>query len=457
MTLLNEFFKITVSDNKLEATIHCLNNYEELKAVEHSSLMDLLHEHQITFGIDEEVINKIITIPPKEAYPLTIARGLPAENGKDGTYKYRVRMDKDIKKTSDWNFRNVMRIPTVKEGDPLLTVIEPLEGKNGKDVHGNILPAVNGKPVVFKEGENVIFNKEDLTFYATAEGQISISRQYVHVYPVYEVHEDVTMKVGNIDFVGSVIIHGDVPTGYTVKAKGDIKIFGLVEAANLIAGGSVYISEGVAGMGSGMIDAKEEVHVGYVNQGKINAGDSIYVENSILHSECIALNHIYCQRGNIIGGSLSVGKSVKAKDIGNRMSTRTEIYFGVNKSANEKERELLNKKESLESTLKKLEIIGKNLQNQTLEHNPKLRITLLRQRHSYNKTVESLNQIKYELSQMNSTLGRIEDARLIVKGTIYPNVIVAFGKYKRTVDREFDHIFMKMENNEINILSQNKY
>lgn len=455
--MVKEYFKITVSDNKLEAYIHCFDNYEDLKKpLVKSELMDFLHEHHITFGIDEEVIEKIVNIPPKEAFPFTIAKGVPAENGKDGTYEYRVSFDTEIKKTSDWNFRNVMRIPTVKEGDPLLTIIEPLEGKNGKDVYGNILQSKKGKPVVFKEGENVTLNKEDLTFYATAEGQISISGQYVHVYPVYELHEDVTMKVGNIDFVGSIIIHGDVPTGYSLKAKGDIKIFGIVEAATLIAGGSIYISEGFAGMGSGLLNAKENVHVGYINQGKVNAGDSIYVENSILHSECIAMNHIYCKRGNIIGGSLSVGKTVEAKDIGNRMSTRTEIYFGVNKTVNQKEKELLSKKEELETTLKKLEIIGKRLQSQPLEHNPKLRITLLRQRHSYNKTVEALNNVKNELSNMNSKLGRIEDARLTVKETIFPNVIVAFGKYKRTVDREFDQIFMKMEDNDIVIHSQNR-
>src|SRR5699024_7698080 len=127
------------------------------------------------------------------------------------------------------------------------------------------------------------------------------------------------MKNGNIDFNGSIIIHGNVPTGYTVKAKEDIKIFGIVEGATLIAGGSIFISEGIAGLQKGFIQAGKDVHVGYVNQGNISAGGSVRVENAIFHSKCVARDHLHLEYGSIIGGSVSAGQSIKAKDVGNRM------------------------------------------------------------------------------------------------------------------------------------------
>src|SRR5699024_9473342 len=142
----------------------------------------------------------------------------------------------------------------------------------------------------------------------------------------------------------SIVIHGNVPTGYTVKAKEDIKIFGIVEGATLLAGGSIFISEGMAGLGKGLLQAGKDIHIGYLNQGNISAGGSIHVENSIIHSKCDANEHLYLERGNIIGGSVSAAKSIEAKDIGNRMNTKTNIMFGMNESIHKKENELLEQK-----------------------------------------------------------------------------------------------------------------
>src|SRR5699024_3320140 len=99
-------------------------------------------------------------------------------------------------------------------------------------------------------------------------------------------------------------------------------------------------------------------YVGYVNQGIASAGKSIYVENSIIHSECTAKERVHCKQGNIIGGTTSAGESIEAKDIGNRLSTKTEISFGFDKSMLEQEQRLIEEKKELEKTFKKYIIIS---------------------------------------------------------------------------------------------------
>src|SRR5699024_6610991 len=162
----------------------------------------------------------------------------------------------------------------------------------------------------------------------------------IHVLDVYEVNESISMKIGNIDFPGSVIIRGDVPTGFTVKAAGDVKVFGLVEAATIIAEGTVTISEGIAGLRIGRIEAGEDVQIGYINQGIIRARKNILVENSVMHSECTAENDFVCNRGNIVGGIISAGGAIKANNIGNRMNTKTSLSFGMDFKMFERQREL---------------------------------------------------------------------------------------------------------------------
>ncbi|MGM8364112.1 DUF342 domain-containing protein [Virgibacillus sp. W0181] len=451
--MLKEYFHITVCEDKMKAEIDITENYENIREdLKEQELRQFLQAENIVFGIHEENILQLLSTPPADVFPLTIAEGRPEIDGVDGELKYVADFNSHIEHSPSRNFRDIMRIPSVNEGDKIAVIIEPTAGKPGENVYGKVIRARQGKPVLIKAGKNVQLNESDLTFYATAEGQISVTSRYIHVHSVYELNEAISMKVGNIDFVGSVVIRGDVPTGYTIKAKGDIKVFGMVEAATLIADGSIFVSEGLAGLKTGTLRAAENVYISYINQGNVAAGNSIHVENSILHSECIAKRAIHCQNGNIIGGSLSVGQSIEAKDVGTRMNTKTEIYFGINKAENEKEKKLLKTKAELEHTLTKLTTLGEKLQLNKAEQNSKLRITLLRQRHSYNKTASQIEKINQALKQMDIQLRSEEDPVLTVKGVLYPNVTVAFGKYKRTIERNYGAIRVKADQNEIVIL-----
>ena len=65
--------------------------------------------------------------------------------------------------------------------------------------------------------------------------------------------------MGNINFTGSVVIHGDVLEGYSVKAKGDITVMGIVEGARLSAGGDILLHKGMRGMRTGVLEAEGDI------------------------------------------------------------------------------------------------------------------------------------------------------------------------------------------------------
>src|SRR5699024_5692010 len=206
----------------------------------------------------------------------------------------------------------------------LATIIHPTDGIDGRDVSGKVVKARPGKPTPEKTGKNVVYKEGDHSFYATSDGQVNISKQHINIHSVFEVKEALSMKTVNIDFVGSVINYGNVSSEFTVKAEGDVKIFGIVEAATVTASGSIYISEGFAGLLKGTITASENIYVGYVNQGIASAGKSIYVENSIIHSECTVKERVHCIQANIIGGTSYAVDSIEVKEIGNRLCTKNE-------------------------------------------------------------------------------------------------------------------------------------
>lgn len=449
---MRNIFKLKVKNHGMLATLTCsnINEANSLNLTE-EDLLKYFKSHNIVFGIDQQAINRLLKRVTHQDFPMTIAKGIAPVDGKDGYLEYNVKTDERIKVAPDEkvNFRDLIRIPTVQEHEKIATAIPPVEGKDGKDVFGKRLPHRKGKAIRTRAGKNVEFREADQSFYATSEGQISISDYKIEVHPVYEVHESLSMKTGNIDFVGTVIIRGDVPTGYEVKAGGDVKVFGLVEAAQIKAEGSVFISEGLAGLQKGTVDAKGDVHIGYVNQGNIHTEGSIYVEQSIVHSICKAEDEVICRLGNIIGGSITAGRLIEAKDVGNRLSTRTKINFPLGTDYFEEKEKLIKEKEKITERVSQLREIGEKLTDKNLLKNPQFKEMFKKQRQSLIKARQQLEDVNHQINVLENKIQSIDQPKLIVRQTLYPQVIVSFGKYKRNFISESSYIYVTIEENEI--------
>lgn len=450
MENLKEHFRIDVNDNRMVAELHCIKKVDVDFQTNLREWKEFLAFHKVNFGIKYDVISKLAENFHDMDFPIIIAEGLAPQNGDDGKIEYLIDKDMEMKRDENWDFRNVMKIPSVTKGQALAKRIDPTPGKDGKNVMGRIVKAIPGKPAMVRPGRNVTFDESSQTYYAEENGQFSISGRKIQVLPEYHVNETLSLKTGNLDFVGTIVIRGDVPSGFKVSAEGDIKIFGMVEAATISAKGSIYISEGIAGQEKGAIIAGDNLHIGYINQANVSVGNDLYVENSILHSECVVKGHVFSKQGNIIGGSLSAGKSIEAKDIGSRLDTKTEIALGVNRTILEKETALVKKMEELTEMKSKLELLGQKLLTQD-QANPKVKTSLLRQKHSLHVVTGQLKEIDDELADLTSEMGNLSEAKLIVKNYIYQNVIVSFGKYKRIMKSNLRDVEIRLVDNEITV------
>lgn len=451
MNTLSELFLIEVTADQLQARLHLQAenelNLQDIKFTQ-EQIVQFLKKHNIVYGINYATIDKLLKTFPETSFPLLVAEGTEAEDGEDGSIEYYFDMTTEVDRSEGWDFREVMRIPTVEEKEKLAKLLPPTKGTDGRTVYGTKILARPGRPARLHRGRNVTFNEEQHIFYSETKGQVSIINHRLHVNNIYEVNESISMKIGNIDFPGTVIIRGDVPTGFTVKASGDIKIFGLVEAATIEAAGTVTISEGIAGLQTGTIKAGENIHVKYINQANIIA-ENIFVENSILHSQCTANNDIVCHRGNIIGGVVSAGQKIEANNVGNRMNTKTMLSFGTDLTLFEEEEKLKKERSTLQDNFKKIKQLKENFQKKTSD--AKSRVTLLRLKNSAIKIGEQIETINTALEKIESSIGNVEKAHLVVRGTIYPNAVVSFGKYKRRIDKEHNFVTITTKDSEIYI------
>lgn len=450
---LGEIFELLIAEDLMRASLQLRDEYDA-DAITKEQLLTFLKNEKVNFGIDEEAVQKVISSYEPLNFPMTIALGKEAVNGIDGQIDFVSDQDDYFSVEERRSFRDVKKIPSVAEGEKIAVIIDPVEGEDGHTVTGKPLPAKKGKAVRYKAGKNVHYDEEDQSFYSEAIGKLSVGGSKINVYDTYELSEDLSMKTGNVHFSGSVIIRGNVPAGYQVIADGDVQIYGLVEAGHIQAGGSVVISEGIAGLKKGSIEAAGDITIGYVNQAKLEAGGSIHVKNSIMHSECTAKEHVYCLSGNIIGGVCSGGITIEAKDIGNKMDTRTEVAIGIDSKAYQLEGKLIQARESLEAEITKLSKLGQALEMKAKVGgglSSKERVFLLKQKNTMQVTEGKLEKINEQIEGLHVQLGDENRARLIAKGTIYPNVDLCFGKYQQTTNKEYKFTQVYIQDGEIKI------
>ena len=326
---MNSFFEVFVSKDQLEATVSLRDDIPTDFQISKEDFLDFLRERKIVFGLKAEAIECIISHPLEMDYPIVVAEGILPQNGTSGYLINKAVVEKEPESdvgNKAFNLKNVMKINSVKSGQLLAEIVQPTIGIPGKSVYGIPIPAKNGRPLTLRPGKNVIYHLNNV--FATIDGQISIKPNTINVFPVFEVDGDLDLKTGNIDFIGNVIIHGNVPSGYTIKAGGDIRVDGLVEGAELIAGGSIAISGGIAGANRGYVEAGVGIQSSYLNQANCKAGQEIVVDSSILHSQIECSGSVICRKGHIIGGKITAFKHVEAADIGNYHYMQTLLFIG---------------------------------------------------------------------------------------------------------------------------------
>lgn len=446
---MEEHFRISISKDRMSAKLDSLKNFEQDFSISKKELTTFLNKEKITYGIKEDEVARICENLDSISFPVVIAEGSPMKNGVDAYLVNEVRTDK-TENREKFNFRNVLKIPSVKSGQLLASIIPPTPGTDGTDVSGRKIPAKNGKQLKIRPGKNVILN--GVNFYSTSDGQLSLTNRMISVNPVFEVNGDIDLKTGNIDFIGNVEIRGNVPTGYEIKAGGDVKIHGLVEGASIHAEGNIIISGGVTAGNRGNITAGGNIQATYLNQANVHAGQDVMVATSVLHSKVEAGGSIYFNKALVIGGVLSAKGNFHMKDVGNHLFTRTVLIAGVDSSLAEKEQALYKQKKVIDDNVAKLSGIeqkllqlGKAAGKLTEEQ----KTIILKQQKTKTQLLEQLENIEEELELLEMEKQDKQDSSIYVYNVIYPNSSIQFGKYTRQIQKEHSNVRFHFSNGEI--------
>ena len=391
---VREEIKVNVSLDKMKVTCRfyapSLNGGKILSA---EDIISDLAFRKVKYGIDQEAILSFLN-NRQYCTDYVLAVGTQPVHGRDAKIEYFFNTSKNLqpKRNEDGSvdYKELNTISHVKKGDLLARLIKEDPGKSGKNVFGEEIKPRTVRTAKLQYGNKISINEDKTEIYSDVTGHANYINEKVFVSDVFEVPADVDNSVGNIEYDGSVEIKGNIKSGFTVRATGDIIIHGVVENAFVESGGQIIVKQGIHGMHKGMLKAETNVLAKYIENAKVSAGGFVEAE-AILNSDVSARGEVRVQgrKGLINGGTIRAGRSIEVQYAGTEMGTFTTLEVGVDpekkerylelkKDVSKKGKELEDMKviiDNYASMLKRGEILPKDkllyVQNLALEYKQK--------------------------------------------------------------------------------------
>lgn len=415
---IDESAVIKVSPDKMQCEIIFLPSKNGGKRMTMSDIRGVIKENRITMGIDEELLEKLETTRIPEA-PYVIAAGRKTENGEHGRIEYFFETEsvgykpKELEDGSlDYMNLNLFQVAT--KGMVLARIYPPTLGIDGYSVMGDVVRATPGKPVLSPVGKNVTLSEDGTEVTANVEGQIVFQNKKINVNPVLEIRGNVDNSTGNINFLGTVVVKGNILSGFSVTTSGDIECEGVVEGAFLTCDGDIWIKGGVQGMEKAILKAQGSVTAKFIENATVVAGVDVNAD-SIMRSnvKCSGSLNLQGRRGQIIGGSAKVLHMITASVIGSQLEASTEVQAGLDPDLydeyTEKRAELARVKKEISQLSQIINTLAKAREKGTLTE-PKKAIlvkSLQSKTHLKQKTTDLFTEIERMIPELTKGTGLI--------------------------------------------------
>ncbi|MCC7388707.1 MAG: DUF342 domain-containing protein [Phycisphaerales bacterium] len=216
---------------------------------------------------------------------------------------------------------------TVHKEDHIATIHPPTEGTDGRDVTGRTIAANAGRAFPATLGESVL-KLADGRLLAQLDGRLCFDSKRLWIDPVLDIKGGVDFSTGNIDFQGDVVIQRDIRDRFTVRARGNVTIEGLIDASHIDCTGNLTARRGVAGRDEGTLDVGGDAHIGYIDRAKGHIGGSLYLTRELMHSTIAIGGNLVSDLGVVIGGRVAVRGDARLADLGAESEAPTEFRLG---------------------------------------------------------------------------------------------------------------------------------
>lgn len=453
-----ESYQMSISEDSMTVTVRFFPPSETGVRMTMDEFLKDLEFKKVKYGVNKELIREHFA-RGKYCTDLVVAAGKPPRHGRDAEIQYFFNMHLNaaptLKEDGSVDFFNLNTINHCKKGELLAKIIPEDVGEPGINVAGARINPRVVKRAVLKFGKNVALSEDRLSITSEVNGCVNLVDDQVFVTDIYEV-ENVDNSTGNIDFDGSVQVNGNVCTGFSVKAKGNVIVRGVVEGATVRAGGDIVIARGMNGMNKGTLEAGGNIIAKFLENAVANAYGYISAE-SILHSKVMAGSDINVngRRGNITGGHVTAGGKICAKNLGANMGASTVVEVGVNPKVKQEYQALQDELLEIQKVIKKTQPILTNFAEKRAKgaqfsaEQIKYIRSLIVQTEAKKKELEEKNE-KWET--LHAAFEGQNDASVEVMGEAFPGTVIVIKDVSMSLRSSYQHCRFKRIGGEVRMI-----
>lgn len=316
-------FRIKMMPDKMSAVMYPVD-LSEPGCMSIEEVREEFEKQGIIFGIDFPAIEQLIASEnPDET---VVARGKRPKDGKDGFVKFLIDASAKPQFIPDdghaIDYKQAMRVSLTTEGMQIAEVIPPTQGESGSNLVGATLTPIAGAAARPKLGEGV--EQKGNGIFSMVAGMPSSRNDIITVKRIYELKGDVDYASGNINFPGTVIIHGNVLDGFEVNSDENVLVKGSILGAKINAKGNLKCMGGILGKGLAQIRVGGHVEVKFCDSATIISEGDIMVTKDSMQCRLQTMGLIQCG-GSFIGGEALSLMGLHCKNLGSNMGAKTLV------------------------------------------------------------------------------------------------------------------------------------
>ncbi len=419
-----------------------------------------LASNGVVHGVKDDVLDGLENAP-RYGRPIVVAEGTRARDGANARIEYHFKLERDAvtlrEKDGRVDFKDISRVENVVAGQLLAKKIPAEAGQPGQTVTASMIAATKGKDCDLLVGKNVKLAEDGLSATAEINGQVLLLGGKINVEPIYTIPGDVNLRTGNILFLGTVIVRGNVEDGFSVKAAGNIEVFGSVGKCVIDAEGDIVVHQGIAAKTEGKVRCGKNLYSKFIEHAHVDAGENVIVTDGIVHSYVDANRMILCagKRAQIVGGRLRASEEINSKILGSVAGTETLLEVGFDPRSKERLVALDAEKKTVEKSLEEVDLNIKTLENlQRVQKKlpPEKAQYLSEQNEKRSELLRRLEEAVREVGQLNAHLSSLTTiGKISASERVYPGVKLAIKSAALAVRTEFKFVTFFLQGGEVKV------
>lgn len=319
------------------------------------------------------------------------------------------------------------------------------EFKDISDEKAAVATGLNPKLILqektFPAGANTMLNPDNpLQLMSTTNGYAVFNdEEGICVKTSLHIDRDVDLTVGNILFVGDVVVGRNVNSGFEVQAK-NILIKGHIEASTITAQESIIAESGVKGQKEAVISAGKSIRLPFCENATLMARENILINGVCMHSNLLVGKQL-AVKGRLQGGIVSCHHMVFVEEqLGGSVTTATQIILG-------RDPFLVDKLYQLEATIEKLSKVMPGLKIRCSKESCPIDV-----KEKMEQVAKKLAAFERQAQNVRNQIEKTDASRtacLVAPGTIRPGVEINIGDARFQVYEKMNNVRFSFNGDDI--------